>query len=364
MTVRARRSGARAVCSRGLVAALVLTDAVEARAARDLVARPELARALQGISNELTDGLAPGASPKLDEREMRRRLSRAEREVVAGGGSGDWLDAFLARQKGATDDAARASLVRDAAGALATIAAEIDSALATRGADRARAERDAAAGRLLAKVLNEEEFRRFPREEPPPGLWQRLLARIVDWWRRLEFPHVPEGAERIGAWIVTALVCAVAAWLVVRVARGRVTVFRPARPSRASRTGAGAADPPAADEETRRIDELLARGAFRDALRALHAATIRRLRAERRLPRTRGLTNWDVLRLLADRDVERGAIERLSALNREFDQAWYGRVAIDPERFGRFQSETESFFHELGSGSTSRSRAASASHAR
>ncbi len=340
-----RRAG---ISTAALLLAAAL-DASSAGAAAGTTATPELAAALHRLSDEVGAGLSASGAPALGEPELRRRLARAQRELVVAGGSDRWLDPFFERQKDAKDDAARADLARDAAISLDVVASHVDRALAARADRTVRRERDAAASARITAILNEAEFRKFPRETGAPTWWNRLVARVLRWWHTLRMPALPSSVTGVGSWVVTLVVCVLGMWVI---GRGLRNVLR-ASPRRAGRRAASSAGRHAASRTVDDLDRLLrdslASGAFREALRAVHLAALGRLGSVLDAPPPPGETHWDLARRLASRHVVSDALDRFATLNREFDDAWYGRTPVDAARFERFREQSALFVGEIRS---------------
>ncbi len=333
------------------VVAVVVLGAVPRVRAVQPVARAELARGLHALADRLDRDLPVQAASEsvpagLDPRELRRRLATAQRELDALGGSDHWLDPFFERQDEAGDDVARAALARDAAASLRLIGDEVDAALAARASTAERARHDTEARAALDRVLAEAEFRRFPRDVHPSGAFNRGLTRLLDWWRQWSAPGLPAAMRFFADWtsaIVFALTLALFAWILYGVAARA----RRAR-ALAERSDASGATPASTLAELdAQVREGLASGAFRDALRAAHLATLGRLRAAGAVGSAQGLTHWDHLAGLRGAQAPGAALERLAALNREFDEAWYGHASIDHDRFERFRSTTRIFLEEM-----------------
>jgi hypothetical protein len=333
--------------------ALSLAWASVAFAAPPPPATPRLVAEVRRVAGDLAHVPIPpeGPVPGLDARELRRRLATAQRELVAAGGSDRWLDPFFQRQDEAADDAARAVLARDAATALARIASEADGALAESGMRDAHAARATEARAALARILAEDEFQRFPRTALSPGDFEQWLLRLLDWWHRLQLPRLP-GSIRwlgwLGDWLLAicfGAVVAVAVWMVL----GRLRRERARALAASSVAGLGHGAARALGDLEEEVKASLAAGAFREALRALHLATLGRLRRMHRVPAALGLTHWDLLRALERTRAPGAALTRFATLNHAFDAAWYGRGAIDADHFARFRDTTMAFLEEIQS---------------
>ncbi len=343
------RSSRVAWVAAGVVVA-VLGAVPRARAVQP-VARVELARGLHALADRLDRDLPAQAANDsvpagLDPRELRRRLATAQRELAGLGGSDRWLDPFFERQDDAKDDVARAALARDAAASLRVIGDEVEAALAARASSAERAQHDTEARAALDRVLAEAEFRRFPRDVQTSGAFDRAFTRLLDWWRHWNAPGLPAAMRFFADWssaLVFALTLALLAWLlygvVARARRARALAERVDAASSAQRSTLAELDA--------QVREGLASGAFRDALRAAHLATLGRLRAAGAVASAQGLTHWDHLAGLRGAHAPGAALERLAALNREFDEAWYGQASIDHDRFERFRSTTRIFLEEM-----------------
>ncbi len=376
MRLAALRVVARAAARTALavVVAAVLAGAEAAPAATAPAPTPKLAAALRRLAAEVAPGpptapassVAPGegagtalpaapAPPTLDARELRRRLATAQRELVASGGSDRWLDPFFQRQDDCSDDEARAALAAEAATTLALIGAEVEGALARAAAEPAAralsASREAAARETLARVLAEDEFRRFPRAVVEPSDFQKWFVRLLDWWRHWkEARGTPSlrWIEWFSDWMLTlgfAALVALAVWVILgRWRRGRGRVL--ARAARFAALDGAAREPSAVEAE---LATLLAAGAHRDALRVLHLATLARLHELRRVPDAPGLTHWELLAALGAARAPAPLLEHFGDLNGAFDAAWYGGEPVDAARFARFRDITRTFLDEVRS---------------
>ncbi|MBK7972815.1 MAG: DUF4129 domain-containing protein [Deltaproteobacteria bacterium] len=366
------RAAARVVAFVALALVGSLACAGVADASPAPVATPRLAAELRRLSAELAPPPAPPTPPAanpnesseraacavpatLDARELRRRLATAQRELVASGGSDRWLDPFFQRQDECKDDEARAALAVEAAGALALIAGEVEAALASASAEPAvrgeRAARDAAAREALARVLAEDEFRRFPRNVLEPSDFQRWLLRLLDWWHRWKAPRGSSSLrwlEWLSDWMLTlgfAALVGLAVWMVL----GRWRRERARAVASAARFAAPDGLPRAPSALEEHLTTLLAAGAHRDALRVLHLATLARLHELRRVPDAPGLTHWELLGALRAARAPAPALEHFATLNGSFDAAWYGHEPVDAARFEGFRETTRTFLDEVRS---------------
>lgn len=368
MTGPSRRGAARVVALLVAAFAAGLAAYGPALAATGATASPRLAAELRRLAAELpppapppataVSELLPPAPPpaaELDARELRRRLATAQRDLVASGGSDRWLDPFFLRQEDCKDDLERAALASEAAGTLALVAGEVEAALALASADPAarasRANRDTAARDALARVLAEDEFRRFPRNVLETSDIQKWLVRLLDWWSRWKAPRGSSSLgwlEWLSDWMLTlsfAALVALAVWVVLgRWRRDRARTV--ARAAHFAASDAAAREPSALDSE---VGRLLAAGAHRDALRVLHLATLARLREQRRVPQAPGLTHWELLGALRSARTPAQVLEHFSALNGAFDATWYGGEPVDAACFEGFRDTTRTFLDEVRS---------------
>lgn len=375
MTRAACRAMARASARIALALAIAagLAAAEAALAATAPAPTPKLAATLRRLAAEVAPApptapatsAAPGDGagtalpaqppPTLDARELRRRLATAQRELVASGGSDRWLDPFFQRQDECKDDEARAALAGEAAATLALIGAEVEGALARAAAEPAAlaavASREAAARETLARVLAEDDFRRFPRAVVEPSDFQKWFVRFLDWWNHWKDARGTPSLrwiEWLSDWMLTlgfAALVALAVWVILgRWRRGRARVV--ARAARFAALDATARAPSALEAE---LATLLAAGAHRDALRVLHLATLARLHQLRRVPAAPGLTHWELLAALGAARAPAPLLEHFGDLNGAFDAAWYGGEPVDAARFARFRDTTRTFLDEVRS---------------
>ncbi|MEW5724530.1 MAG: hypothetical protein AB1896_15575 [Thermodesulfobacteriota bacterium] len=230
----------------------------------------------------------------------------------------------------------------------------------------------------IGRVLGQREYAwRLPREktaaeEQPPGLlagvvdWiyqktraaaktvRRWLRSLVDWLEKVFPKKRPQYREEKGAgsgWIgsVNLLLFAVLAVLVC--AAG--VVFYRAYKRRQKTEAAVAASPAAAapdlaDEATTAEDlpgdewlnlarEMIEKGEYRLALRALYLATLAGLAENEMIILARYKSNLDYENELSRRTTGRLDISLAFAQNvTAFDQAWYGHYEVTPEQLHQF----------------------------
>ncbi len=225
-----------------------------------------------------------------------------------------WLDAIKPRPAAAPRVAASGRGVGEAIGARRD---------AVEGHESIDDSADSAVRARVDAVLARPEFREFA-EARGAGITE-LLTRILEWLLRPRdlgwLPEPPALALPMpGGWFFLLL----AALLVVAVLAYLVSAHRPR--AAASPAGASAAVS-LADVRERPPAELLdeagllaARGALREALRALYLATLVALDRRRLIAFDPHRTNWQYLRAMP-----RGEARRLFAeFTRIFDHKWYG----------------------------------------
>ena len=106
---------------------------------------------------------------------------------------------------------------------------------------------------------------------------------------------------------------------------------------------AEAIDPGVAGYE-KHLQEAIARGNFRQAVRFLHLQTLRLMADRELIVLSKDKTNADYLRVL----LKTQWYQPFARLTRDYEYIWYGEVNVNADQFSRIHGQFRQFINELG----------------
>lgn len=106
---------------------------------------------------------------------------------------------------------------------------------------------------------------------------------------------------------------------------------------------AGEIDPGVAGYE-KQVQEAIAGGHFRQAVRFLHLQTLRLMADRELIVLSKDKTNADYLRVL----LKTQWYQPFARLTRDYEYIWYGEVNVNADQFSRIHGQFRQFINELG----------------
>jgi hypothetical protein len=103
------------------------------------------------------------------------------------------------------------------------------------------------------------------------------------------------------------------------------------------------ADPGVAGYE-KQVQEAIAAGRFRQAVRFLHLQTLRLLAEQQLITLSKDKTNADYLRVL----LKTQWYQPFARLTRDYEYIWYGEITVNAAQFDRIHGQFRQFINELG----------------
>lgn len=324
-------------------AQLASASAQEADTVESYLARVSDARdaAMRAARESMSAGEALELAEVIDE-----RLPRSERVTVAGGQpvlvDNSILSSLTARL-GAADSANEREAV------LAEIRRHLSSLERSIGQPGDVPPHDPEA---LARAVGAH---RADRRSPFTELFGELVERIIDWFGRwwAAVGGSPGGGAAVRT-VVIAVLVAMALFLVVAIARMVVRARRgtaravPAAageiPDDGDIVAAAAAGLPG--DPLAHAEQLAARGAMRDALRALFGGAVREVAGAGYVVQARCRTNSELLLEIRPRSEQ--VYQPLSRLSRVFERVWYGHHELDAADFAGARDEYLGVLAALG----------------
>lgn len=94
----------------------------------------------------------------------------------------------------------------------------------------------------------------------------------------------------------------------------------------------------------KQVQEAIAGGQFRQAVRFLHLQTLRLMADRELIVLSKDKTNADYLRVL----VKTPLYQPFARLTRDYEYIWYGHIDVNAEQFGRIHGQFRQFITELG----------------
>jgi hypothetical protein len=94
----------------------------------------------------------------------------------------------------------------------------------------------------------------------------------------------------------------------------------------------------------KQVQEAIAGGQFRQAVRFLHLQTLRLMADRELIVLSKDKTNADYLRVL----LKTPWYQPFARLTRDYEYIWYGHVNVNAEQFGRIHGQFRQFITELG----------------
>lgn len=185
--------------------------------------------------------------------------------------------------------------------------------------------------RTAEEILSRPEYR-----EPQPSLLDRALSAITDFLGRSFAALTGGGAGSIIGLVITALVLALALWLLAKALRTSWP-RAPLGDAAGVVQGTSAPDDPAVwDAEAER---LAATGDHRGALRCRYQALVADLVRRGAVDDVAARTPAELRRELAGRQPDLDPV--LDSVTERFESAWYGGRSVDAGALGAFRADVD-----------------------